>query len=252
VGPENHEEINSSKMNKDIAATWDALTTNEKKEIFNEVAAEWNLPAAAIEKDWWVTRTMEVVFQTEIGPYTIFKGGTSLSKAWNLIDRFSEDIDLALDRKFLGFTKEMTNSQVTKLRKHSFHYISSVFFSILEKAYKTAGFHSVKLNLTEVKSNDEDPVKIEVHYPSVTTRSDYLPPRVLIEIGSRSLKEPFTERKFCSIVGEHFKGRPFADHELTIPTVNPERTFLEKVFLLHEEFQQPREKARKFSVHHGI
>jgi Nucleotidyl transferase AbiEii toxin, Type IV TA system len=231
-------------MNKDIAAAWDALTSTEKREIFNEVAAEWNLPAAAIEKDWWVTRTMEVLFQTEIGPHTIFKGGTSLSKAWNLIDRFSEDIDLALDRNFLGFTKEMTNSQVTKLRKHSFHYISNDFFSILEKAYKTAGFRSVKLNLTEVKSNDEDPVKIEVHYPSVTTRSDYLPPRVLIEIGSRSLKEPFTERKFCSIVGEHFKGRPFADHELTIATVNPERTFLEKIFLLHEEFQQPREKAR--------
>jgi len=93
------------------------------------------LPPAAIEKDWWVVRTLELVFTTEIAPHTVFKGGTSLSKAWNLIDRFSEDIDLALDRKFLGFNKEMTNSQVKKLREHSFKYISSTYFPLLQKTF---------------------------------------------------------------------------------------------------------------------
>jgi hypothetical protein len=67
---------------------------------------------------------------------------------------------------------------------------------------------------------------------------------VLVEIGSRSEKEPFSEIQFSSFIGEHFKGRNFADSIITIPTVNPERTFLEKIFLLHEEFQQAAEKVK--------
>lgn len=98
--------------------------------------------------------------------------------------------------------------------------------------------------MTEIKSPDEDAVKIQIIYPSVTEKSEYLPPRVLIEIGSRSLREPFSQRQFCSFIGEHFKGRNFADKPVTIPTVNPERTFLEKIFLLHEEFQQTTKKIR--------
>jgi hypothetical protein len=114
----------------------------------------------------------------------------------------------------------------------------------LQKAFVNAGFQDVSLQLNDIKSNDEDPVKIEVYYLPVTESLSYLQPKVLIEIGSRSLKEPFTERKFCSFVGEQFKGRNFTDDDITIPTVNPERTFLEKIFLLHEEFQQPEEKIK--------
>ena len=100
------------------------------------------------------------------------------------------------------------------------------------------------MRLKATTSNDQDPLIIEVNYKSVTDVSEYLQPRVLIEIGSRSLKEPFTDKEFCSLVGEHFKGRNFADVNINIPTVNPERTFLEKIFLLHEEFQQPKEKIK--------
>ena len=59
-----------------------------------------------------------------------------------------------------------------------------------------------------------------------------------------SLREPFTEREFASLVGEHYKGKPFADAPITVPCVNPERTFLEKLFLLHEEFQKPDDEIR--------
>lgn len=83
-----------------------------------------------------------------------------------------------------------------------------------------------------------------MNYESLTDKSEYLSPRLLIEIGSRSLKEPFTEKQFSSFVGENFKGRNFADSPIKIPTVNPERTFLEKIFLLHEEFQQTEEKIK--------
>ncbi|HLF63487.1 MAG TPA: nucleotidyl transferase AbiEii/AbiGii toxin family protein [Saprospiraceae bacterium] len=206
------------------------------------------LPAvAAVEKDWWVVRTLQLVFETEIAEHTVFKGGTSLSKAWSLIDRFSEDIDLALDRKFLGFDKpdiEMNGSQVSKLRRESNSYITATYLPQIEKDFAKAGFTEVKLQLVAIKAPDEDPVKILVHYPSVTAPSRYLPPKVEIEIGCRSLIEPYTEREIVSFVGERFKGRPFADTEIIIPVVNPERTFLEKVFLLHEEFQQPTEKIR--------
>ena len=234
-------------MNKDLAKIWEQISADEKRKIFKEIATELNIPPAAIEKDWWVVRTLELVYQTEIAPHTVFKGGTSLSKAWNLIDRFSEDIDLALDRKFLGFDKpdaEMTGSQVKKLRRDSCKYISETYLLLLQKTFQDAGFNEVKLQLSEIKSPDEDPVKIEVSYPAVTEKSEYLPPRVLIEIGSRSEKEPFSEKQFSSFVGEHFTGRNFADSNITIPTVNPERTFLEKIFLLHEEFQQPTEKVK--------
>ncbi len=102
----------------------------------------------------------------------------------------------------------------------------------------------MELQLKATTSNDQDPLIIEVNYKSVTDASEYLQPRVLIEIGSRSLKEPFTEKEFCSLVGEHFNGRPFADSNITIATVNPERTFLEKIFLLHEEYQKPAGKIK--------
>ncbi len=235
-------------MNESLINTWNDIELSDKQDIFNEVAGMVGLPvAAAAEKDWWVVRTLELVFQTEIAPYTVFKGGTSLSKAWNLIDRFSEDIDLALDRRFLGFEKtdvEMTPSQVSKLRKRSFKYITEKFIPILTHKYIDAGFSNILLLHTETNSTDEDPVKIEVKYPSVTEKSRYLPPRVLIEIGSRSMIEPYSEKRIISFVGEQFKRRKFADTEITIPVVNPERTFLEKVFLLHEEFQQPIQKIK--------
>lgn len=231
-------------MNKDIANIWTQIADDEKRKLFREIAFELNLPPVAIEKDWWVVRTLELVYRTEIAPHTVFKGGTSLTKAWNLIDRFSEDIDLALDRKFLGFDKDMSNSQVKKLRGHSFRYITENFFPELQKTYADAGFTDAKLKLSETTSNDQDPLIIEVSYPSVTEQKPYIQPRVLIEIGSRSLREPFTERKIVSLVGEHFAGRNFADTAISIPTVNPERTFLEKIFLLHEEFLQKQEKIR--------
>ncbi|MEI7526899.1 MAG: nucleotidyl transferase AbiEii/AbiGii toxin family protein [Mariniphaga sp.] len=85
---------------------------------------------------------------------------------------------------------------------------------------------------------------IEIYYPSIVNPDRYVQPRVLVEIGSRSLREPFSIRSIYSIIDEHSKGKTFADDSIEIPTVNPERTFLEKVFLLHEEFQKPVEKIR--------
>jgi len=231
-------------MNQKALSEWLKLPDETKKNIFTEISNKTSLPAVAVEKDWWVVKTLEVVFNTDIAESTVFKGGTSLSKAWGLIERFSEDIDLALDRKYLGFDKEMTGSQVKKLRKHSFKFISEKYYPELEKAFHGYGLKEVKLQISEPASNDQDPLIIEVHYPGIIEKSEYIQSRVLIEIGSRTLREPFTHRTFNTLVGEHFKDKPFADSEISIPTVNPERTFLEKIFLLHEEFQRDEDKIK--------
>lgn len=82
-------------------------------------------------------------------------------------------------------------------------------------------------------------------------------PRVQIEVGCRSLREPFTIKKFGSLIDEFYEGREFASPFIDIPTVDPERTLLEKLFLLHEEFHRPQEKMRVdrlsrhlYDVHH--
>lgn len=220
------------------------LNSKDKLLIFEQIRSETGMNIDAIEKDWWVTQSLRLVFSMECAGHTVFKGGTSLSKAWGLIERFSEDIDLALDRKFLGFDKEMTGTQVSKLRKASFQYISTSFFDQLKEKFAEAGFENLNIQLADVKDTDQDPLIIEIYYPGVTGSSDYLKPRVLVEIGSRSLIEPFTPKSFSSLVGEHFPDKSFADEKITIPVVNPERTFLEKIFLLHEEFQKPADKIR--------
>ncbi len=233
-------------MNAKAISRWLQLSTTDKQAIFNEVSAQINLSSAAIEKDWWVVRTLELVFASSIAPHTVFKGGTSLSKAWNLIDRFSEDIDLALDRRFLGIEKpdsEMTGSQVSKLRKLSAKFITEKYFPELAQLFKAAGL-KVEIKLGEIKTDDQDPLIIEIYYDTLTDPIPYLKPRVLIDIGSRSLIEPFNERSFTSMVGEKYKGKAFADNNIVIPSVNPQRTFLEKIFLLHEEFQLPIEKIK--------
>lgn len=223
---------------------WLQLDKAQKLRIFEQIRSNTGLPVQAIEKDWWVVKTLELVFQTSIAPHTVFKGGTSLSKAWDLIDRFSEDIDLALDRKFLGFDKAMTGAQVSKLRKHSFHYISEIFYPELKSKFQKAGFDQVTVQLGPIRDTDQDPLIIELYYPGITESAAYIQPRVLVEIGSRSLMEPHTRKSFSSLVGEQYKGQAFADAAITIPTVNPERTFLEKIFLLHEEFQKTGDKVR--------
>ena len=102
----------------------------------------------------------------------------------------------------------------------------------------------VELRLRESKDSDQDPLIIEIYYPHVFEYNQYIEPRVLVEIGSRSLREPFSHRSISSLVAKHFPELPFADTPFEIATVNPERTLLEKIFLLHEEFQKPTENIR--------
>ncbi|MEN9548965.1 MAG: hypothetical protein RIR12_1556 [Bacteroidota bacterium] len=218
----------------------------EKIAIFNAIAAEKGMTPFAVEKDWWVSRTLEIIFQMPIAQHLVFKGGTSLSKAWKLINRFSEDIDLAIDKEFfLKSEKGWSKGEITELRQEAGIYSTGTFFDELQEEFRKKGFNDLIFKPVEAKDSDQDPRIIEIHYSNViASNSEYILPRVQIEIGCRSLREPFSDQSFGSLVDEFYADSDFAEPLFSVPTVNPERTFLEKVFLLHEEFHKPVDKMR--------
>src|SRR5688572_22422230 len=87
-----------SEMNK-----WFQQSEERRLTIITQTANMVGLPAQAVEKDFWVTLTLKALFELPLSQHMVFKGGTSLSKAWKQIERFSEDIDLAIDRMYVGF-----------------------------------------------------------------------------------------------------------------------------------------------------
>jgi len=223
---------------------WIAVPTASKVNAYQQISEITGMSAFAVEKDWWVVQALTVIFEMDHASHLVFKGGTSLSKAWGLLERFSEDVDLAIDRTFLGFSGELSRKQITDLRKEAGKYTSGKFLDELKTKFEARGLTEVRFELVETNESDQDPRIIEIYYPNVIPSPGYLEPRVQIEIGCRSLKEPFTLCSFASLVDEHYSEMDFALAPIQVPTVNPERTFLEKIFLLHEEFQRPLEKIR--------
>lgn len=225
--------------------TWLTLPIERRIDILNQATEFTGLPVEAIEKDWWVTLALNACFSLPYSEHIIFKGGTSLSKAWNLVERFSEDIDLALDRKFLGFEGEISKTQIRKLRTKSCEFISTIFVEDLKKVFaEWNAINECSIVAQAVKDTDKDPQTIEIHYNSIFDTEGYLLQKILIEVGSRSLTEPTEKREINSIFSSLFPDLNFADKPFSIATVLPQRTFLEKVFLLHEEFSQAPEKIR--------
>jgi hypothetical protein len=222
------------------------ISNHEKEAIFNAIATEKGMTPFAVEKDWWVSRTLDIIFKMGIAKHLVFKGGTSLSKAWKLINRFSEDIDLAIDKQFFkGYDGDISKSQIKRLRKEAGKYTTGTFFEELKEAFSEKGLNELQFKVIEAQDSDQDPRILEIYYPNVIeSNTDYILPRVQIEISCRSLREPFSEKKFGTLVDEVYKDKSFVEALFTIPTVNPERTFLEKLFLLHEEFHRPTDKIR--------
>ena len=212
----------------------------------------------AIEKDWWVTVTLKALFQTDCRDSLIFKGGTSLSKGFNIIERFSEDIDLAISHSFFGVEKT-NKSQRDKLKKLARKYIQETLVAQLDEQLKSMGITGYTIeNITQVQDkngewkpidSDKDPTVILLHYPSIVEDTiSYIPPRVKIEISCLSMDEPTEERQIHSLIGEIFEEED-ADANCKIRTVVPTRTFLEKLFLLAEEFQKGKPRSVRMSRH---
>ncbi|KAA6335618.1 hypothetical protein EZS27_016160 [termite gut metagenome] len=223
---------------------WIQLPEKEKVESINRVSIATGLPNAAIEKDWWVTMSLRALFSCECANHIVFKGGTSLSKAWSLIERFSEDIDIAIDRAFFGFEGELKKKQINNLRRASCSYIKNKLKDELDYKLQEAGINGYSLFIQETQDTTKDPLIIEVLFNSIFTPDSYIREKVLIEIGARSLIEPSETIQLRSILADHYSESDFADAYFDVPTVIPQRTFLEKAFLLHEEFQKPTENIR--------
>lgn len=212
----------------------------------------------AIEKDWWVTVTLKALFQTDCRDSLIFKGGTSLSKGFNIIERFSEDIDLAISHSFFGIEKT-TKNQRDKLKKSARRYIQETLAAQLDEQLKSMGVIGYTIeNVNQVQDingewkpidSDKDPTVILLQYPSIVEEAiSYIPPRVKIEISCLSMDEPTENRQIISLIGESFEEED-ADANCSIRTVVPTRTFLEKLFLLAEEFQKDNPRSFRMSRH---
>src|SRR5258708_7703067 len=91
---------------------WLALTVDQRRAVINNVEINSGFPAKAIEKDWWVTIVLKALFNTTYSENLLFKGGTSLSKCWHLINRFSEDIDVAIDKEIVDSKERLTPVQL--------------------------------------------------------------------------------------------------------------------------------------------
>ncbi|MDH4472975.1 MAG: nucleotidyl transferase AbiEii/AbiGii toxin family protein [Fluviicola sp.] len=223
--------------------SWLNTPAASKVAIYNEISSRTGMASHAVEKDWWVVQVLSVIFEMDVSKHLVFKGGTSLSKAWNLIERFSEDIDLAIDRSFFGFNGELSKKQITALRKAANKHISETFYPELQQLFADKGLTGVNWVLESTTESDQDPKVINLYYPSVIPHSEYIHPRVQIEIGCRSLIEPFSMQEISSLVDTHFPDL-FNSPAVVIPVVQAERTLLEKIMLLHEEFSKPHDQIR--------
>lgn len=219
------------------------LSDSQRKIVYESVAIKVGLPAQVIEKDFWVTAILQTVFTLPVAKQLVFKGGTSLSKGWKLIERFSEDIDIAVDPIILGVPEgDLTKKQIKKLRKTSSLFVLEQLTPMICEEVQREGLHS--FITVDAQPNGEgdntypEPRQIYLHYKSVFDKAlTYLRPDVVLEVSARSLIEPTEPIQIKSILGEHLPVMPLTDS--VIHTAIPAKTFLEKVFLLHELFSVP-------------
>jgi len=219
---------------------WRELSRDEQMAALQNVAGVKHIPPQAIEKDLWVTIILQIVFSLPFADSMVFKGGTSLSKVFGLIERFSEDIDLAIDRTYFDLTGDLTKKQLKKLRKQSSTFVRDTFLGDLQEAFRQQGL--TVLSATSEPDGEGDatypePRKIFIEYPSLFREAlNYIKPRVMLEIGARSLIEPTTSVQVKSLVEKTFPDVCTTLVNPFIQTAVVEKTFLEKVFLLHELF----------------
>jgi len=230
------------------------LSEKDRIDIINQTVIHKKLPPEAIEKDVWVTAVLRSLFNLPYSEHISFKGGTSLSKCWNVIERFSEDVDIAINREYFGFLGEtFTIKQISKnLRKACCKFCRNTLQFDLTKQMIADGIDenmfSVSMNITDITT--VDPEKIFIEYKSlfvdkqINNTENYIKPVVVLEINGRSMKEPLESVEIKSFIDETFAGKAFADKSFTVSVVVPERTFLEKICLLHEEFSKQDERIR--------
>lgn len=215
---------------------------NERRDLFLTTAARLGTAVQNIEKDFWVCWTLDALFNglPPGGPRLLFKGGTSLSKAYSLISRFSEDIDITVFRSDIGqpadaaeldaLSGKQRRVRLERIRTACQHYITSDMATQLHAiAAKTIPTNRFRL---ELDPNDTDQQTLLFWYPAVTTTTgDYIRSAVKIEAGAKSALDPHEAATVTPYVANDLPDLDMAVHNVT--TVKPERTFWDKIIILH-------------------
>jgi len=232
-----------------------AMPEERRRLVCTEAGAQLNLFEIAVEKDFWVCWTLHKLFDLpEWGEHLTFKGGTSLSKCWNLIERFSEDIDIVIDRGALGFggdnapesapSKKQTRKRLKALRTACQQCVSDRIHPALLDVISSDLPEALEWTL-EPDPDDPDGQTLLLFYPTAfPEQAAYLRRAVKIEMGARSDTDPAEFIEIWPYISDVFPdllSRPGAD----VRVVMPKRTFWEKAMLLHEETFRPEANKRR-------
>ncbi len=220
------------------------LPAEAQGEFILATSQELKIPVPMVEKDCWVCMVLNTLFNhPEFGPYLSFRGGTSLSKAHGLIERFSEDIDIALAPSFFPELNNVSpsdsdspnqrNTRLRAMRKPYRVFMENELLPYLTEKLSLLSCSKVHLELEDL-DKARDPFVLNVHYDSLfpTHSIKYVQSRVKIELSGRAQTEPSIISKVSSYVDACF---PEAGTEFEVKTVAPSRTLWEKAFILHEE-----------------
>ena len=237
------------------------MSSAERGEIFAETAERKGLAGAIVEKDFWVCWVLMQLFTIEaLSGRLLFKGGTALSKIFHAINRFSEDIDLAVDYVMLGFTgaRDPRNAQISKSRRNAIldemmescrKYIAGEFLATFrarcEDVLGPTG--SWRLDV-----NPQDPNVVRFRYPPAATASlAYVTPQVVLELGTHAEFVPRDRFGIRSFVAEEFPNI-IAEAQIDVVALLAKRTFWEKTTILHAEYHRPMEKPlpERYSRHY--
>jgi hypothetical protein len=226
---------------------------NERRAAFTETAARMGLNPLIVEKDFWVCWCLGRLFEIKDLPGHIFKGGTSLSKVYGVIHRFSEDIDISINRAELGFDKDHDPAAETlsgKKRRELREELAATCAKFIE-AEMLPRFNATCAAILGANGwsafmddRDSDRQSILFQYPPSLTEYQegaYLAPAVLLEFGCRGDQWPSSEATIRPFVAEQFPDLiRYPDVKLIV--LDAQRTFWEKVTLIHAENHRPPDK----------
>jgi hypothetical protein len=227
-----------------------ALNDSDRSDIIRVTSAEVNIIEAAVEKDFWVCWALHRIFSDEeLSKQLLFKGGTSLSKCYGLIERFSEDIDLILDWELL--TKEdpylaRSNTQQDRFNKQMEASAQAYVRDVLFEKIKTLMGDYCTFHIDEKNK----PRSIMMAYPKAFN-SAYIKPYIELEISPMSGMTPnseFTIRPYCNNITEATLGTA----ELRVKAIAAKKTFWDKITILHTEAHRPEDKNQptRYSRHY--
>jgi len=220
---------------------WIGLNDADRRTILEQTSVRTGYIVQAVEKDWWVTTVLEALFSLPFANQLSFKGGTSLSKCWGLINRFSEDIDIVVTREQLGFTGVLSKNQINdRVRRALCSFVREELPDRIDNMLLSMGIPREWFRTEVIRTlvSTVDPESIYIHFNSLFPAVEYMPASVKIEVSGRSMTEPVETVTIKTLVAEQFPAAPYADTTFPVTAVAAKRTFLEKAFLLHETFHQ--------------